>query len=307
MSTIGIDLGGTKIKAGIVSANGEIGRTIHLMTPIELGRDGIMSALSYVIDWLLETLAADGAVASIRAIGIGSAGRVHRETGTITFATDNLPGWTGTKVKELLERKHGLPVFVENDVKTAALGESWLGAARGWRHFAFVALGTGVGGALVYNGNVISGPNDGPEIGHIMLHPGGVTCNCGQNGCLEQYVSGKALNREAREVDKLWDSWKLMSMFAEQDARATIVMHRFVQDLCAGLITIQNAFDPQTIVLGGGVMDSYPLWQEHFITALHAETSVDIRVIPALLSNDAGMLGAAKLAWNESGYIDGVR
>ncbi|QGQ97515.1 ROK family protein [Paenibacillus psychroresistens] len=306
MSTIGIDLGGTKIKAGIIGKNGEIGQTIQVMTPIELGRDGIMSALSFVIDRLLETLptAADGNV-SIRAIGIGSAGRVHRETGTITFATDNLPGWTGTKVKELLERKHGFPVFVENDVKAAALGESWLGAAREWRHFAFIALGTGIGGALVYGGNVISGPNDGPEIGHIMLHPGGAACNCGQNGCLEQYVSGKALNRVAREVDVLWDSRKLIRMFVEKDARATNVMRKFIHDLCAGLITIQNAFDPQTIVLGGGVMDSYPFWQEHFITALHAATSVDIRVIPALLGNDAGMLGAAKLAWNEIVARDG--
>lgn len=289
--TIGIDLGGTEMKGGLVNAEGELMHEHRVRTPVEEGRDGILRELKTLAHVLIAE-----APASVASIGIGSAGRVNPLEGSIVYATNNLPGWTGTRVAQEIEDATGLPVFVDNDVNVAAAGEAWMGAAKGYQSFALVALGTGVGGALVYGGQLLHGASGGAgEIGHMILQPGGRPCNCGQHGCLEQYVSGTALQRSAREANSEWTSRKLLELCGEGHDLAVQLVDEFVQHLANGLISLKNLYDPEHIVLGGGVADAWAIWGPRLEQSLSALTPKPIPVSPALLRNKAGIIGAARL------------
>ncbi|WP_165822375.1 ROK family protein [Paenibacillus montanisoli] len=292
---IGIDLGGTKIKAGIMDEQGNLLRKLDMRTPIELGRAGILAALEQLIQSLRNETGA-----RIEAVGIGSAGQIDRCRGTVTFATELLPGWTGTNIKELLQQACGIPVFVENDAKTAALGERWLGAVRDLAHYMFLTLGTGIGGAMIHEGKLLTTPSGGAgNVGHMVLHAQGFSCNCGGRGCFEQYASGTALDASANRIDPRWDSRVLMEKLSVKDERAEHVILRFADDLSAGLVSLHNIYEPQVFVLGGGVMDSYPLWKPYLESSIRKRTRHPIIIVPASLGNDAGMIGAARLAFDE--------
>lgn len=309
-----MDVGGTRIKAGVFDDRGELRALMERDTPVQLGRDGILACITELIGSLMAVH--DG---PIRALGVGTAGRVDSESGKIAYATDNLPGWMGTPLKEQLAARFGLPVAVDNDVNAAALGEGWLGAgagagaeagararaevgaeagaAMGKGHFMLVALGTGVGGALVHNMQIISGSQGGAgEVGHMILHPRGRVCNCGQRGCWERYVSGSALNQLAYGIDRSWDSRELLKQAEQREPRAEAALRGFVDELSMGLVSLQNMYDPDIIILGGGVADSYPQWSSQLRDRIKEHTPRVVRIAPALLGNQAGMLGAARRA-----------
>jgi glucokinase len=293
-----MDIGGTKIKAGILSSDGEIKLQLVVKTPTQQGREGILACIIKITQQLQDMHSEP-----IHALGIGTAGRVDRATGTVVYATDNLPGWMGTQLKSNMEVQFPFPVFVDNDVNTAALGEGWLGAGIGKKHYILVTLGTGIGGALVYDGKLIAGPRGGVgEVGHMILYPNGLPCNCGQSGCLEQYISGTALNQLAKRINMSWGSRELMVQLERKEPRATEAMMKFIDDLSVGLISMQNMFDPELIILGGGVMDSHPLWWSELEARIQTHTPQYLSIAPAILGNQAGMLGAAWYAldkWNE--------
>lgn len=300
MDVIGMDVGGTKIKAGVFGNQGEVRALMERNTPVQLGRDGILACMTELVRSLM---AAHGG--EIGALGIGTAGRVDDESGKIVYATDNLPGWKGTPLKTQLAGRFGLPVAVVNDVNAAALGEGWLGAGAGTgtgtgagkAHYMLVALGTGVGGALVHKGQIISGSKGGAgEIGHMILHPRGRACNCGQRGCWEQYVSGTALNRLAHSIDASWDSRELLKHAELREPRAEAALSGFVDELSMGLVSLRNMYDPDITILGGGVANSYPLWGSELRERIMEHTPRELRIVPAVLGNQAGMLGAARCA-----------
>lgn len=292
MDVIGMDVGGTKIKAGVFSSQGEIKLLMEEDTPIQQGREGILACMIKITQLLQDTYPEP-----LKALGIGTAGRVDRASGTVVYATNNLPGWMGTQLKSRMEAQFPFPVFVDNDVNTAALGEGWLGAGRGKKHYMLVTLGTGIGGALVHEDHLITGSQGGVgEVGHMILYPNGITCNCGQAGCLEQYISGTALGKLAQRVDESWDSRELMVRFEQQEPRATETIMNFIDNLLVGLISMQNVFDPELIILGGGVMDTHKLWWGLLNARIQTHTPRHLSIAPALLGNQAGMFGAARYA-----------
>jgi len=292
MVVIGIDLGGTGIKGGLVSADGALTGVQSVRTPVEEGRDGILNNLYGLVKALQ-----DSADEPVEAVGIGSAGRIDHINGSVFYATDNLPGWTGTPIAALVQEHCGLPAFVDNDVNVAAVGEAWIGAAAQYRNFAFVALGTGVGGAIVSDGQLLHGEFGGAgEVGHLILHPFGLPCNCGQAGCFEQYASGTALNRIAHGINPDWDSRTLVERCAAGDAKAVEAIEGFVRDLAVGLVSIRNAVDPSVIVLGGGLIDAKHVWWDRLLQALKEATPKQLPIAAATLGNRAGMVGAAKIA-----------
>lgn len=296
MQVIGVDLGATNIAAGIIGEDGVIEMETNVKTPV--GTDGmvILEKVRDVVRYLQEESSSN-----VVAIGIGTAGRVQKETGHIVFAGDTIPGWIGTEVKSELERKLLIPVFVDNDVNAAALGDGWLGAAQNWKHYAYIAIGTGLGGAFVHRGEVITGIQGGAgEIGHMVLYPEGIPCGCGQSGCAEKYVSGTALNRLAQQVHPEWDSYKLFERFTEKDEKSLNIIQKFVIDLSVVLINVQNMYDPKAIILGGGVVDSYALWEDMLKQSLKERTKQKVNVLPSYLGNKAGIYGAARLA------LDGI-
>lgn len=288
-SYIGLDLGGTGIKAALVDEDGTIAARAKRVTPTAEGREGIFRAVQQVIAELLEQNS------RVRGIGIGTAGWVEPDTGKVLFANNNLPGWTDMPLREAVEQAFSLPVAVENDANAAALGEGWLGAALPYRHYAMLTLGTGVGGAVVLGGRIITGGKGAAgEFGHMVLYPGGIPCSCGQRGCMEHYVSGRALGRLAAEVHPTWDGRHLLEAFAAGDTAAAPAVERYFTDLSLAAHNIQSFLDPEAIILGGGVADSHPLWLEAWKLRLAELTPLKLNLIPASLGNEAGILGAAR-------------
>lgn len=288
---LGLDIGGTGIKGGLVDRNGRLLTHRSVRTPVEEGRSGIMRATIGLAASLLAE--AEGRVSGI---GVGSAGMIDPETGRVLYATDNLPGWAGHPLADSLSDATGLPVRANNDVNAAALGEAWVGAGQQIASFALVALGTGVGGAFVSAGKVMNGFNGaGAEFGHLLLKQDGIPCNCGQKGCFEQYASGTALNRMARSIHPEWNSRILLQRYGEREPRAVEAVNGFVNDLAAGLITVYHVLGPEVILLGGGLLDSADLWWERLEEALRRMTPKPVVIRKAHLGNQAGIIGAASL------------
>lgn len=294
--TVAVDVGGTAIKGGLVDSTGRV--VLERAVPTSTGEGG-----ASILDTLLELIQVLMSLskAPVGAIGVCSAGRIDPATGAV-IAAANLPGWAGTPVADLLMQAYGLPVVVENDVNAAGVGEAWIGAAMRTPTFSFVALGTGIGGAIMHQGTILHGLDGGAgEIGHLILRPGGLQCPCGQRGCLEQYASGTALNREARAIDDRWTSHTLFEQAQADDERAVAVIRAFTNDLAIGLINMYQLAGTSRIVLGGGLIDGAPAWWEELEVSIKKYTAKAIDIVPARLANKAGMIGAAKLAMQRRG------
>ncbi|HEY3364440.1 MAG TPA: ROK family protein [Symbiobacteriaceae bacterium] len=302
MAFLGIDIGGTGVKAALVSEQGQI--LHHSETPTR-AIEGAAALLDRV-EFIARTVS-DREGSPVVACGVGSAGRIDVRRGHVIFATGNLPGWTGTPLGPELSRRLGLPVIVDNDVNAAALAEGWIGAARGTANFLTLTIGTGVGGAVVIDNKLWRGARSGAgEVGHMALYPRGLPCNCGGAGCAEQYVSAKALTRWANEAltqghafrgirDVLYSAEKAAS--PRREAARTGV-ERFVSDLALLLVNLEQAFDPQLVVVGGGIV-RLGYWWDRLLEAVARECrprSLSVRLKKAHCGPQAGVIGAARLA-----------
>ena len=244
------------------------------------------------------------------ALGVGSVGQIDFASGCVVLATSALPGWAGTSLKSALGAELGLPTFVENDANAAAYGEYRVGAARGFRHVVCLTLGTGIGGGVIADGELLRGATGGAaELGHVAVELGGELCPCGRRGCLEAYSSGSALLRYAKTRLESFPAGTASALSghssltgpvifdaaASGDYLARDIVERFCRYLANGLVSFQFAFDPECFVLGGGVSSVGELLLEGIRRAL-PEQDRHIRLLLASLGNDAGLIGAALLA-----------
>ncbi len=288
---IGIDIGGTKILGGVIGSNGDLIKFKETSTDANLGRDHILKKLFGVLDDLFDT--------DIEGIGIGSAGRINFNTGEVIYATDNLPGWTGINLKEIISQKYKTKTIVDNDVNAAIIGENWVGSAKNYRDILMITLGTGVGGAIILDSKLIRGSHfSAAEIGHTILYPDGKKCNCGQNGCAEQYISGTAIYKRYNELvgSNLVNSAKdVFDLCMKNDKISRLVVDEFVKSLSLLIFNIRNFIDPEIIILGGGVTNSKDLWWEY----LKSQIKCDLNISIAGLNNFSTVYGAAKLILNE--------
>ncbi|MDX8288998.1 ROK family protein [Metabacillus indicus] len=286
MYAIGLDIGGTKIKGCITDQHGVMLNRFETVTPVKEGREGILSAAAFVIDSLQGTDKVIG-------IGIGSAGRINEGTGEVVFATSNLPGWQGVNLKTFFEDMYKLPVFAVNDANAALWGEA--------QHYeeedlVMLTLGTGVGGANRIRGNVLSGAHhQSGEWGHVVLVPNGRPCNCGRRGCAEQYLSGTALNTIINERT----SWKqvrgsaVFDLYAGGDPEVVPVVEEYMEHLGIFIENIAHGIDPDAVIIGGGIIESKEHWWNRLLKRVEG-----VRVIPAVLGNQAGMIGASQLVFH---------
>lgn len=291
MKVAGIDIGGTSIKGMVIDDQGEILHSLKVNTESSLGRNHILENLKNIVGELRS------AHPDIAGVGIGSAGRVNAATGEVVYATANLPGWQGTNIKQIMEQHLNLPVQVDNDANTALIGEQWLGAGRNLDNITMLTLGTGVGGANLVNGEILRGAHwSGGEWGHVILIPNGLPCNCGLKGCMEQYLSGNALVRFAEAATNQPYESGIQVMEDYQNSRKEIVpvIEEYITHLSVVIMNLSNGLDPQAVIIGGGVIESKEIWWNVFMNALK-ESVVPVEVRPALLSNTAGSIGAAKL------------
>jgi glucokinase len=307
---IGVDIGGTKIAAGLVATDGRIVRADSEPTPDDA--TGIAAVVATLVERLL---AGDGD--EVGGIGIGAAGFIDVDRATVTFAPNI--DWIDEPLAETVGKLVDLPVVVENDANAAAWGEYRFGAGEDTDDLLFVTVGTGVGGGIVQRGMVVRGGfGAAAEIGHLRIVPDGLLCGCGQHGCLEQYASGRALVRDARsraesddpQAQPLLDvagdveaitGQMVTGLAQEGDPMCVDLLHDVGQWLGEGLATLAAVLDPSVIAIGGGVADAGDLlldpvrraFEEHLPAREHRKIA-ELRL--AALGNEAGIIGAADLA-----------
>ncbi len=311
--SIGVDIGGTKVLAGAVDADGLVLGSVRLTTP------GRSTSPQVVESTIVEAVTSLGTSLGVDAdvVGIGAAGFVDAK-GTIAFSPHL--SWRDEPLAEALSTRLRRPVVVDNDANTTAWAEVRFGAARPFRHVLCLTLGTGIGGAIVTDRTVFRGANGmAGEFGHMQVVPGGHRCECGNRGCWEQYSSGNALVRQARElvVARSPASQQLRELVEDDPARLTgplvtqaaragddsaVGLLREIGDwLGVGLAGLVAAFDPEAVVIGGGVSDADELLLDPARSALaRTLTGRGFRPVPpvlrAVLGPEAGFIGAADLA-----------
>jgi glucokinase-like ROK family protein len=293
---LGIDLGGTNTKTGLVSNRGELLWDDTIPTPAHAGRAGLLKHLEEVASAGLIRARQSGHEA--QAIGIATAGWVNPQTGRVVYATENLPGWTGTPIAETIEKATGKPVFVENDANALAVGEKLFGTARHFDDFVCITLGTGVGGGCFIGGRLNHGAHFfANALGHMCIEPGGKPCSCGQNGCLEAYTNVAAMldyaaNRYANAVD-------VLAAANAGEPTAIAAIHQFASRLAAGCSLMVQLLDPEALILAGGLAQNNPL----LISSLERELSQrvpvwdqrNLKILTSSIGYHAGVLGAAAI------------
>ena len=290
---LGIDIGGTKIAGGLVTSEGRVTLSDRRPTPLAGGASILEAALE-----LARTLR-DAAPGPLSGIGIGTGGQVDVERGVIVSATEILPGWAGTDVKTAFERTFGLPCFVDNDVNALAVGEARFGAGRGLATVLYLALGTGVGGALLLNGRVHRGATwTGGEFGHLLL----TTDEAAPRKTLEDWASGPGLLRTYRDMTGAGLEVTGEAVAAEAvhdpDGPAAQAIARTGECLGFGLASLANALDPDLIVLGGGLAtlgDALLDPARRILRRNALPGPARCPVVPAALGADAAVIGAAAL------------
>lgn len=288
---LGIDIGGTKTAAALVDRGGRVLQRREAPTPARSGREAVLDAAA--------RLAADLLGAAAGPVGVGTAGTVDPTTGTIRYATDSLPGWTGTPVADALAARLGRPVRVTNDVNAAALGECWAGAGRDHAHVLLVAVGTGLGGALVRNGRVEAGARGAAgEVGHLPA-PGAerLRCGCGRHGHLEAIASGSGLAAAyAVETGTQVTGRTVADRAAAGDAVARRVVDRAGAALGAALAGLVALLDPDAVLVAGGAAGALLRAASAAYAAEVPAGWAGVPLRPAALGADAVLVGAARLA-----------
>ncbi|HVV10228.1 ROK family protein [Amycolatopsis sp.] len=310
MLAVGLDVGGTSVRAAVVDGQGSILDTARVGTPSD--ESALEDAISGVVDELRNRHDEVGAV------GLAVAGFVASDRRTVMFAPHL--AWRAAPVADRMAKRIGLPVTLEHDANAAALGEHRFGAARGARVAALVAIGTGIGAGLLLDGKIYRGGfGVAPELGHLTVLPGGRACPCGKYGCFERYCSGTALAATAVELmarcpgqstllarEMSGDPGSITGRRVAGAARdgdpiAQRAMAELAKWLGEGLALVADVFDPEIVVIAGGVSGSAPLFldeaREHYTAAVTGAKHRPLaRIRTAHLGDDAAMVGAAALA-----------
>lgn len=307
MYTIGVDLGGTNIAAGVVNENCEI--VFRGSVPTNAGRD--FDEIVKDMGGLINKLLADSNISpeEVKYVGIGAPGVLDNEAGTVTD-NSNIK-WVNYPIREKLQQYINKPVFLGNDANVAAWAEYMGGVGRGTKNFLMLTLGTGVGGGMVLNGKLYTGShNIGAEIGHTTFKAGGAQCGCGNHGCIEAYCSATALIKRAKAaLEKDSDSSlakaakisakTVVDAAAAGDRLALKIFDEYTDDLAQVIASMINFLDPDVIALGGGVANAgefllKPVREKYprYVTFRAMEKT---RVLAAKMGNDAGIIGSAVL------------
>ncbi len=312
MYAIGIDLGGTGIKAGVVDEKGNIIAKVKCPTNVERGYEAVIRDMADLCKKAAE--AANVSMDEIQSVGIGIPGLINPKTGIVPICV-NL-GWKNVPMIEEMHKYIDKPIFVDNDATVAGLAEAIAGVSAGAKNSVFVTLGTGVGGGVIINGKPFSGSHGvASEIGHMIVVSGGEKCSCGNCGCWERYASASAIIREGRKfaaahpncaIAKAVDgdlsrieARTIFDLAKEGDKDSLVLFHNYVDMLCVGLVNLINLYDPEIFALGGGVSNAGTFLldavRERMEDLVFAKELPHARVELAQLGNDAGIIGAAML------------
>jgi len=309
MAVLGIDIGGTKLAAGVVDAEGRMLARDEAPTHAEEGLEPVLDRIVALGRGLLSR--PEAAAVAVRRIGVGCAGPVDLKAGLV-LQPPNLPGWTRVPLTERLERAFGLPIVLENDANAAGLGEFRYGAGRGARSIVYMTVSTGIGGGIILDGRIWHGLKDAAgEIGHMTVDPDGPVCGCGNRGCLEAIASGTSIAHRAKEALAAGTPSELqrvahptaadvVRLAREGDPVASAVWDRAVRYLGIGVAAVIAILAPERIVIGGGVSRAgdflFDPLRDHVRRRLKLMPAEAVPILPATLGPDVGILGAAAVA-----------
>lgn len=316
--TIGVDLGGTKVKLAAIDSDGRILFSSRYATNPQQGHEGVIADITgHVNDCIRHSTLTRGFRPS--AVGIGVAGQIDSATGIVQFAP-NLVEWENVPLKKELEKRIGLPVIITNDVRAATYGEWFYGAGQGVGDLVSIFVGTGIGGGIVSGGRMLEGcSNTAGELGHITIVAGGRRCHCSNLGCLEAYAGGWAIAERAREAvqDDILAGRKIIKLarsmenitaaavskaYKEKDPLAAQLIEETGKYLSAGMVSIVNALNPLLIILGGGVIENLTAlipMVKHGVKKHSLQAAArPLKIVKAKLGDNAAAVGAAVWARN---------
>ena len=310
-ATIGIDLGGTKINIGVVDSFGKVQGRLLISTRAALGQEAILEDICAAVRDLTNQYSNQ-----ISGVGVGVAGQVDPKNGEVLFAP-NLK-WKKVPLGQLLQQRCKIPCKIANDVRAATVGEWLYGAGRGCKEFISLFIGTGIGGCAISAGEVLTGSsNSAGEFGHMVLQMDGPLCTCGNRGCFEALAGGWAIGHRLQEKVKqdtnaaekfltavggqkeALSAKELFAAYSSKDSLAIELVEEIKKALAAGVVSLVNAFNPERVILGGGVIEKNPFLFAHIREkvpqmALQAAAK-KLTIVQAELKGDAGMIGAAAL------------
>ena len=303
---VAVDLGGTRFRVAVGTSGGAIEWRVSRPTRVGLGREAVLDDIFTSVDEAISTVPDRS---TIKGIGIGAPGPLDPWSGVL-FSPPNLPGWDNTPLKSLFQRRFGLHTVVGNDANLAALGEHQFGAGKGFAHIIYVTVSTGIGGGVIVDDRLLVGHCGlAGEIGHMVIDMDGPPCKCGNFGCLEALASGTAIARRAKELvssgaetdlNKLPPSDITAKAVAEAAYRGDEVARSLFQEagiaLGVGFANLVHIFNPQRIIVGGGVSNAGELLWGPMMETVRTRTFTtcqrDLEIVPAALGDDAGILGA---------------
>ncbi len=322
-AAVGVDIGGTDIKAGMVASDQSILERRVIPTEASAGPEHVIRRVIDLSNDFKQAASRRGV--RLTGIGIGAPGSIRAARGTVV-SPPNLPGWTEVALVEPVSRAAGVPVTLDNDANAAVVGEFWSGAGRGTRDMAMLTLGTGIGGGVVLNGALWRGRHENAgELGHKIVIPDGRVCKCGQRGCLEAYASASTTAQRACELiaggkrsslaDVVSRGETLTSKHVCTAARAGDALAREVWEetcrlLAVACVNLQHTLNLERIILAGGMSaagdDLLRPVREHFGRQMWADIGDRPEIVLAELGNDAGFVGAAYLAMKHAGVAVGA-
>ena len=318
MKYVGVDIGGTNLKAGLVDENGVLLATQKMKVASIADDDGLAWTVVSLVQELAHTV--NLSVSDVASVGVGVPGTLEIRSGSINY-TCNLP-LRNVPLRKLFHRYLSIPLYIENDANCAALAEFLVGAGRDSKRFVTITLGTGVGAGIVHNGKIYHGANGmAGEVGHMVIQRGGLPCPCGRHGCWEQYASATALKRMTAAALAAHPHSILAQVVAENEGRVSgqsafiaarrgdpvgqQVCDEYVDYLACGVVNVVNIFQPDTLAIGGGVSNEaeeqllLPVQRRVARESIPCGRDRRTRIVKAELGNRAGIIGAALLGKNK--------
>lgn len=313
---LAVDIGGTAVKIGLVDGEGNFLHTAEYPVNFDGYETPILDTVIKSCRIFLEKFSEDGV--PLLAIGVSATGAINTVKGTVDGSAGQVKNWKGSRIKERMEACFPVPVYVLNDANAAALGEVWLGAARGKSNVVAVTIGTGVGGGIIVNSRLLLGASGfAGEIGHITILYGGRECSCGNTGCLEEYASMTALVRQVRQeiaagrLEGISSEEVNGRRIFEEIGKGNKVMERitdqWIDVVAAGITGFVHIFNPETVIIGGGVSSQQELFidkvRQRALSRMRPEFIGNLEIRPAMLANKAGMAGAVYYCRQELGRM----
>lgn len=301
--SIGVDIGRTKVAIAIVNQAGTIETQKVIPTDLSISPEAMINVIAEEIK--LMTIQSPIPENEIVGIGVGAPGPLDSKKGIIT-CPPNLQDWVDIPVVELLQQSFSIPVSLENDANAAALAEKWIGAGKNNDNFVYMTISTGIGAGIIADGRLLRGvEGNAGEIGHTVVDPSFGKCSCGQYGCLESIASGSSIARRASEMmNRDLSTKEVFDLYAKGNAEIADYMESVFRVLGVACVSIINTFDPEKIVIGGGVSkvgDSLFNSIQAYVSqyALNSPRK-DVHIVPAKLEQNAGVVGAAALCFDIS-------